>query len=196
MPKRKKKDPFKPGVELPTPKVTVFGQPAPGSVTHPGSSAGADQSGADNIWNTEKVNSILTLADEEGLDFRKIPNPFFDANPEFKAPNIIWEYTPEELEEIKKCAASAVYFSKHCQVMTDEGLAYIKLRDYQEDIIQTYQDNRFSIFLAPRQIGKCLLPTCRVTTKTKNSISLMDLVPKKTIFFYLKSFLFRIYSIL
>jgi hypothetical protein len=193
MPKRKKKDPFKPGVELPTPKITVFGQPAPGSNL---TGAGQNPAGLDNVWTSEKVDAILAQADEEGLDFRKIPNPFFDANPEFKAPNIIWEYTPEELEEIKKCAASAVYFSKHCQVMTDEGLAYIKLRDYQEDIIRTYQNNRFSIFLAPRQIGKCLLPTCRVPTKTKNSIFLLDLVPKRTISFYLKSFLFRIYSIL
>jgi hypothetical protein len=149
MTKRKKKDPFKPQVELPTPKVTVFGKPAPSSTISPGQ---AD----DNVWNSEKVDTILRKADEEGLDFKKIPNPFFDANPEFKAPNIIWEYTPEELEEIRKCKNDAVYFSRYCQVMTDEGLAYIRLRDYQEDIIKTYQQNRFSIFLAPRQIGKSI----------------------------------------
>ena len=149
MPKRKKKDPFKPQVELPTPKVTVFGKPAPADTISPGQSD-------DNVWNTEKVESILRKADEEGLDFKKIPNPFFDANPEFKSPNIIWEYTPHELEEIRKCSKDAVYFSRYCQVMTDVGLNYISLRDYQEDIIRTYQENRFNIFLAPRQIGKSI----------------------------------------
>jgi hypothetical protein len=190
MPKRKKKDPFKPQVELPTPKVTVFGKPAPADTISPGQ---AD----DNVWNSEKVEAILRKADEEGLDFKKIPNPFFDANPEFKAPNIIWEYTPEELDEIKKCSKDAVYFSRYCQVMTDEGLAYINLRDYQEDIIRTYQDNRFSIFLAPRQIGKCFLRNSYVSSKSLKSIQLGRLLPKKTGFLpVIKSILFRIYSLL
>ena len=163
MTKRKKKDPFKPGVELPTPKVTVFGQPSPLNVGpgysahsgHPGAN-GQSTAGMDNVWTSEKVDAILHKAEEEGLDFKKIPNPFFDANPEFKAPNILWEYTPEELDEIKKCASDAIYFSKYCQVMTDEGLSFINLRDYQEDIIRTYQNNRYAIFVSPRQSGKSI----------------------------------------
>lgn len=109
-----------------------------------------------NYWSTERVNELLRRADEEGLDFKSVENPFHDNNPEFKRANILFEYTREELVEIKKCAEDVTYFSKHCQVMTDNGLAYIKLRDYQTSVLKEYQDNRFSIFLAPRQVGKSI----------------------------------------
>ena len=109
-----------------------------------------------NYWSTERVNELLRKADEEGLDFKSVDNPFHDNNPEFKRANILFEYTREELVEIKKCAEDVTYFSKHCQVMTDTGLNYINLRDYQTSVLKEYQDNRFNIFLAPRQVGKSI----------------------------------------
>jgi hypothetical protein len=109
-----------------------------------------------NVWTTEKVDELLRLVDDEGLDFKQISNPFFDGNPEYKAPNVIWEYTSQELDEVKKCAQSAVYFAKYCQVMTDDGLNYIRLRDYQVSVLNQYQKNRFNVFLAPRQVGKSI----------------------------------------
>ena len=109
-----------------------------------------------NYWSTERVNELMRKADEEGLDFKSVDNPFHDNNPEFKRANILFEYTKEELIEIKKCAEDVIYFSKYCQVMTDTGLNYIKLRDYQGSVLKEYQDNRFNIFLAPRQVGKSI----------------------------------------
>ena len=51
--------------------------------------------------------------------------------------NIVFNYTPEELKEIKKCATDIVYFAnKYCTVMTDEGLKTIKLRPYQEKMLK------------------------------------------------------------
>ena len=41
--------------------------------------------------------------------------------------------------------------------MTDTGLAYITLREYQESVLREYQANRFNIFLAPRQVGKSIM---------------------------------------
>jgi hypothetical protein len=40
--------------------------------------------------------------------------------------------------------------------MTDDGLVYVKLRDYQESVLREYQGNRFNVFLAPRQVGKSI----------------------------------------
>jgi hypothetical protein len=110
-----------------------------------------------NIWNTDRINEILRKADEEGLDFKSVDNPFHDNNPEFKRANILFEYTKDELLEIQKCAQDVIYFSKYCQVMTDEGLAYIRLRDYQKSVLMEFQANRFNIFLAPRQVGKSIM---------------------------------------
>ena len=131
-----------------------------------------------NYWSTERVNELLRRADEEGLDFKSVENPFHDNNPEFKRANILFEYTREELIEIKKCAEDVTYFSKHCQVMTDNGLAYIRLRDYQTSVLKEYQDNRFSIFLAPRQVGKCFIPTTKIINKDGEKIKISSTIVK------------------
>jgi hypothetical protein len=105
-----------------------------------------------NMWSTEKVEEIMQKLDE-GVQPKV--TPFWDGKPEWKLANISFEYTPEELSEIEKCATDIIYFANtYCFSMTDEGIQKIKLRDYQEDVLRDYQDNRFNIFLAPRQIGK------------------------------------------
>ena len=80
---------------------------------------------------------------------------FYEGNPEMKSPNIVFEYTKEELEDLTRCANDVVYFAnKFCYSMTDEGVQQITLRPYQEDMLNNFQDNRFVIMLASRQIGK------------------------------------------
>jgi hypothetical protein len=108
-------------------------------------------------WSTAKVNELLRRADEEGLDFKSVDNPFHDNNPELKRSNVLWEYTQDEIIEMERCARDVIYFSKYCQVMTDTGLANIDLRDYQKSVLREYQGNRFNIFLAPRQVGKSIM---------------------------------------
>ena len=146
-----------------------------------------------NYWSTERVNELLRKADEEGLDFKSVDNPFHDNNPELKRANVLFEYTKEETLEIKKCAEDVTYFSKYCQVMTDTGLNYIKLREYQTSVLKEYQNNRMNIFLAPRKVGKCLLPTSSVIDKNDKKVSINSLISKKNIYFYIKNILYRIY---
>ena len=109
-----------------------------------------------NYWSTKRVDELLWKMEEEGLNYKDVDNPFHDGDPELKAANLLWEYTPEEILEIQKCAKDVVYFAKYCKVMMDHGLDYITLRDYQESILKEYQGNRFNVFLAPRQIGKSI----------------------------------------
>lgn len=109
-----------------------------------------------NYWSTQKVEQLLFRMEEEGLDYKSVDNPFHDGDPELKRSNLLYEYTPEEILEIEKCAKDVVYFAKYCRVMTDDGLFYVKLRDYQESVLREYQASRFNIFLAPRQVGKSI----------------------------------------
>jgi len=109
-----------------------------------------------NYWSTKRVESLLWKVEEEGLDYKQVDNPFHDGDPELKRANILWEYTPEEILEMQKCAKDVVYFAKYCRVMTDDGLSYVTLRDYQESVLREYQGNRFNVFLAPRQVGKSI----------------------------------------
>jgi hypothetical protein len=113
------------------------------------------------IWTTAKVEKLL-VAMEEG--YSTTDHPFFEGNPDYKAGNIVFEYTDWEMEELKLCARDIVHFANHyCQVMTDEGYMKIKLRPYQERVLRSYQDNRWNIFLAPRQIGKTITSSIFLT---------------------------------
>lgn len=108
------------------------------------------------VWTTESVTGLLNAVDD-GIDLSKVTNPFWDGNPEWRDKNIVFEYTAEEVEELKKCAGDVIYFAnKYCYAMTDEGVINIELRDYQEDILRDFQDHRFCVFLAPRQVGKTI----------------------------------------
>jgi len=75
-----------------------------------------------NYWSTQKVEQLLFRMEEEGLDYKSVDNPFHDGDPELKRSNLLYEYTPEEILEIEKCAKDVVYFAKYCRVMTDDGL--------------------------------------------------------------------------
>jgi hypothetical protein len=109
-----------------------------------------------NYWSTKKIEELLFRVEEEGLDYKSVDNPFHDGDPELKRSNLLYEYTTDEILEMQKCARDVVYFAKYCRVMTDDGLFYVKLRDYQESVLREYQANRFNIFLAPRQVGKSI----------------------------------------
>ena len=110
-----------------------------------------------NYWTTEKVEELMRKADEEGLDYKDLDNPFHENDPDLKKGNILFELTPYEVEEFKKCASDVIYFAnKYCHVMTDEGVRQVTLRDYQEQILRQFQNNRFNIFLSPRQSGKTI----------------------------------------
>ena len=113
------------------------------------------------LWSTAKVEKLL-IAMEEG--FASADHPFYEGNPDYKKANIVYEYTEFEFDEIKKCAKDIIHFANHyCQVMTDEGYMKIKLRPYQEMVLRSYQDNRWNIFLAPRQVGKTITSSIYLT---------------------------------
>ena len=110
-----------------------------------------------NFWSSAKVERLVYDAEENGVDYKDVDNPFHENDPELRKGNILFEYTEWELEEIKKCAEDVVYFANtYCHVMTDEGIRQILLRDYQIQILNQYQYNRKNVFVSPRQSGKTI----------------------------------------
>jgi len=106
------------------------------------------------VWTTERVDKTVT-AMEEGYDIKD--NPFFEGDVNYRKGNIVFEYSEWEYDELKRCAKDVVYFANtYCKVMTDDGYQQIKLRDYQEDVLKTYQQSRHTIFLSCRQSGKTI----------------------------------------
>jgi len=113
------------------------------------------------IWTTVKVDKVLA-AMEEG--YQPAETPFYEGDPSYRKGQIVFDYTPAEMTELKKCAKDIIHFANtYCQVMTDEGYMKITLRPYQEKVLRSYQNNRWSIFLAPRQIGKTITSSIFLT---------------------------------
>ena len=52
--------------------------------------------------------------------------------------------------------------------MTDEGVAQIQLRKYQKSMLKDFQDNRFNVMLASRQIGKCTSYATKIKVRFPN----------------------------
>lgn len=77
-------------------------------------------------------------------------------NPYLKRANEQHEYTAEQVHELQKCMTDPEYFiHNYCQLQhATSGSMPFHLRPYQRRIVRTFNDNRLSIALAPRQIGK------------------------------------------
>ena len=86
-------------------------------------------------------------------------SPWLEGSIGVKKPGLLFEYTDKEIMEMTKCAKSVIYFANnygYCQ-HGNQGYKPIVLRDYQEEMLTSYSDNRFSITLASRQCGKTVV---------------------------------------
>ena len=77
-------------------------------------------------------------------------------NPLLKKSNVPVEWTKKQILEYQKCMENPIYFIKNYIkiVSLDEGLVPFKMYDFQEDIIDTIHNDRFTICKMPRQSGK------------------------------------------
>jgi len=77
-------------------------------------------------------------------------------NPLLKKANVSVEFTKEQIQEYQKCMDDPVYFiQEHMKIVSlDEGLVPFKMYDFQQNMVKTFHDNRFTICKLPRQSGK------------------------------------------
>ena len=82
-------------------------------------------------------------------------------NPNLPAVDSEFEYTPDMLADLKKCAVNILHFAENFFyiVSLDEGKQTIDLHLCQKRVLRKMRDNRFFILLASRQIGKTTLMT-------------------------------------
>lgn len=123
--------------------------------------------GNTTIWNSQLVQQAL-----EKLRMG-IPTDlacFHMGDIELKAQNILYQLTPDEIDEFHACSSDIIYFvEKYCRFLTDAGRKTVKLREYQKKILralakevwnETVQDLtpevRNLIMMQSRQSGKCL----------------------------------------
>tara|TARA_R110000744_G_scaffold77895_1_gene153478 strand:+ start:4122 stop:5738 length:1617 start_codon:yes stop_codon:yes gene_type:complete len=85
-------------------------------------------------------------------------NEGYLGNPLVKRDGIVQAWTQQEILEYQKCMQNPAYFARtYCKIISlNEGLVPFELYDYQEQMFNHFNDNRFSIVLACRQSGKSI----------------------------------------
>lgn len=128
---------------------------------------------SNSTWSTAKVEELMVQIDD---GYQPQITPFWEGAMEWRAPHIVFEHTQEEFDILKRCADDVVYFSnKYAHAMTDYGIAPIKLRSYQEDVMRDFADHRHNIFLSPRQSGKCVEYGTMITIKNADTGDIFDI---------------------
>ncbi len=107
---------------------------------------------SNTIWNTELINEQIRRIDSGDTVNMEC---FYGGDVTLRNSNILFQYTRDEQKELLRCASDVVYFANnYCYAMTDAGIKHIVLRDYQVEMLRMFQNNRYSIVNASRQIGK------------------------------------------
>jgi len=129
------------------------------------------------IWSTKSLE-IAVDALKKGLPLKV--NPFIGNNTKLLKPELVFNRTEEELEDYIKCMQDVTYFASKCYVMTPEGLQPIVLRDYQHEYLHHLQENRFSIWVACRQVGKSVVTAIYCLWKILFNIDKSGLILSKS----------------
>lgn len=134
------------------------------------------------MYSTALINKLI---EDRNLGYDIDFDPFFNRDTELRASNIPFKMTDEEMEEYQKCYDDPEYFiNKYCKFMTDKGLSTVDLRDYQRKVIdivtaESYDQelndavptNRNIVWLASRQVGKCLCFNELVTVNPSKTLN-------------------------
>ncbi len=109
------------------------------------------------IWNTEMVEEAAEKINN-GFVLSRLDNPFFEKIVGLRSSGLTFKMSPEEQEEYIKCAIDIHYFaSSYCYIKGEDGQPIIiPLRDYQNEILDNFFNNRFNILMASRQTGKTI----------------------------------------
>ena len=80
----------------------------------------------------------------------------YNGNASLKRAGIEISYTEEQVAEIIKCTEDPVHFIKNYVkiVNVDRGLVPFDMWPFQEEMVNTFHNNRFCIAKMPRQVGK------------------------------------------
>lgn len=86
-----------------------------------------------------------------------------------KRPNLVQEWTNDQLMELYKCANDPIYFMKtYMKVMHQtKGAIPFMLYDYQEEAVQSFINNKDTILMMGRQQGKCVYSSTSIYTGIK-----------------------------
>jgi hypothetical protein len=96
---------------------------------------------------------------------------YYNGLKNIKASGVQISYTAEQVTEWIKCSKDPIYFiKKYVKVIhVDKGVVPFELYKFQEDIINTYHENRKAVILTARQMGKCCQADTLINIRNKET---------------------------
>ena len=90
-------------------------------------------------------------------------------NPGLKRAHETDEYTQEMIMELQKCSVDPIYFmEKYVKVQHPvKGSVPFVLYDYQKEMVMGIHENRSTVLLCSRQMGKCSSASTLLNTVVK-----------------------------
>ena len=85
----------------------------------------------------------------------------YKSNPLLKQRGVKLDFTKEQVAEIIKCSSDPEYFlTNYIKVISlDDGIVPFIPYPFQQKLVQSFTDNRFTICKLPRQSGKSVTVT-------------------------------------
>lgn len=116
------------------------------------------------VWTTKRVDEAARKLNDGYL----LPNneiPYFERTIGLRKKGLSFGFTGNEMDEYTKCKIDVTYFANnYCYIKVEDGsYSQMRMRDYQYDILDLYDKNKYSILMASRQVGKCFFPTTSVS---------------------------------
>jgi hypothetical protein len=108
------------------------------------------------VFTSELVNDATDKIND-GVVLKRYQNPWLKGEVGIKRSGISFRMSSDEQQEYIRCAIDIHYFTEeYCKTKREDGsIGPIKLRDYQEEILDNFVQSRFNILMASRQVGKC-----------------------------------------
>ena len=101
----------------------------------------------------------------------------YNGNASLKRLGVEISYTKEQVAEIVKCSEDPIYFIKNYVkiVNVDKGLIPFDMWPFQENMVNTFHNNRFCIAKMPRQVGKCLQLNTPIRLRNKRTGKIIEM---------------------
>ena len=98
----------------------------------------------------------------------------YKANPLLKQRGVEIQYTKEQVKEVIKCSNDPEYFlHNYIKVISlDDGIVPFHPYPFQQELITSFHDNRFTICKLPRQSGKSVTVTAYLIHQDRKSTRL------------------------
>lgn len=101
----------------------------------------------------------------------------YNGNASLKRLGVELSYTEEQIAEIVKCTEDPIYFIRNYVkiVNVDLGLVPFDMWPFQEEMVNTFHNNRFCIAKMPRQVGKCFCINTPIKLRNKKTGEVIEI---------------------